>query len=169
MATYRIKINDQDDFHLEENSGSFLVNGETLSPDIVQLGEGCFHVLFRGRSFNVEVIRMDPAARSGQLKVNGRLYGFSASDHFDELLEKLGMAGAAAHKVNDLKAPMPGMVLKILVNPGQEVSKGDSLLVLEAMKMENIIKSPGDGVVREVNVKSGESVEKSQVLIRFAS
>lgn len=167
MAGYQIKINDTEDFRVEEKNGTLTVNEEAVFPDIVTLSEGCFHVLFHGRSFNVEVIKMDPASRSGQLKVNGSLYTFSARDRFDELLEKMGMAGAAAHKVNDLKAPMPGLVLKTLVASGQEVNKGDQLLVLEAMKMENIIKSPGDGTVKEVLVQPGESVEKNQVLIRF--
>lgn len=169
MAGYQIKINDTNYFHVEDRNGTLTVNGEAVTPDIVRLSEGCFHVLFRGRSFNVEVIKEDAASKSGQLKVNGKLYAFSAKDRFDELLEQMGMAGAAAHKVNDLKAPMPGLVLKTLVVPGQEVKKGDQLLVLEAMKMENIIKSPGDGTVKEVLAQPGESVEKNQVLVRFSS
>lgn len=169
MTSYRIKINEQEDFHLEEKKGELRVNGKVCSPDIAMLGEGCFHVLFRNRSYNVEVLKIDHVFKSGLLKVNGNRYTFSARDRFDELLEKMGMTGAALHKVNDLKAPMPGLVLKVLVKPGQEVNKGDSLLVLEAMKMENIIKSPGDGIVQEVSVKSGESVEKNEVLIRFTT
>lgn len=167
MKSYRIKINDREDFQVEGKNGEFTVNGEILSPDVVMLREGCFHVLFRGRSYNVEVLANDPASRSGQLKVNGNLYTFSARDRFDDLLEKMGMADAAAQKVNDLKAPMPGLVLRVLASAGQEVKKGDSLLVLEAMKMENIIKSPGDGIVQEISVKAGASVEKNEVLIRF--
>ena len=63
--------------------------------------------------------------------------------------------------------PMPGMVLNVLVKEGDAVKKGDELLVLEAMKMENNIKAPGDGIVSEISVKSGDKVEKNQILIRF--
>ncbi len=71
-------------------------------------------------------------------------------------------------KVNEVKAPMPGLVLDIRVSEGDEVKKGDPILVLEAMKMENIIKSPTDGVIKKINVKKGLAVEKNQVLINFA-
>jgi biotin carboxyl carrier protein len=62
---------------------------------------------------------------------------------------------------------MPGMVLDVKVTEGDAVKKGDALLVLEAMKMENIIRSTGAGVVKKIHVKKGVAVEKSQVLIRF--
>jgi biotin carboxyl carrier protein len=70
-------------------------------------------------------------------------------------------------KVNELKAPMPGLVLDIVVSEGQEVKKGDALVVLEAMKMENILKSPADVVVKKISVKKGTAVEKNQVLVLF--
>ncbi|MNU01127.1 Glutaconyl-CoA decarboxylase subunit gamma [compost metagenome] len=77
------------------------------------------------------------------------------------------MDGASSHKINDIKAPMPGLVLKVLVEDGSEVKKDDALVVLEAMKMENIIKSPSDGIVKSVKIKEKETVEKNQVMIAF--
>ena len=62
---------------------------------------------------------------------------------------------------------MPGLVLEVLVKPGQTVKKGDKILVLEAMKMENIIKSPGEGIVKECLAEVGATVEKNQILINF--
>ena len=73
-----------------------------------------------------------------------------------------------AKKAADLKAPMPGLVVEVSVSEGQEIKKGDKLVVLEAMKMENILKSPADGVVKKVNVKKGNTVEKNEVLILFS-
>lgn len=167
MKNYHIRIDKQEGVQVGKRNETFIVDGEAFSPDIISTGEGCYNVLFRGRSYNVEVLRTDPGACTGELKVNGKLCRFSARDRFDELLEKMGMAGEAARPVNDLKAPMPGLVLEILTGPGQEVRKGENLLVLEAMKMENIIKSSGNGVVAAVTVAPGQSVEKGQVLIRF--
>jgi biotin carboxyl carrier protein len=62
---------------------------------------------------------------------------------------------------------MPGLVVNILVAEGDTIAKGDALLVLEAMKMENIIKSPGEGVVKKININKGQAVEKNQVLIEI--
>ncbi|MDB5143897.1 MAG: gcdC, partial [Mucilaginibacter sp.] len=70
-------------------------------------------------------------------------------------------------KVSEIKAPMPGLVLKLFVSEGTEVKKGDNLFILEAMKMENIIKSPADVTVKTVKIKPGDKVEKGQVLLTF--
>ena len=91
-----------------------------------------------------------------------------AKDRFDLLLERLGMANAATTKVNELKAPMPGLIVDIRVQPGQAVLKGDPLLVLEAMKMENILKAPADGTVSGLKVVLRDNVQKGQVLVQFA-
>jgi biotin carboxyl carrier protein len=88
-------------------------------------------------------------------------------DKFDLLLEKMGMNASASGKVNNIKAPMPGLIIDLRVKDGDLVKAGDPLLILEAMKMENIIKSPGEGVVKSVKVKKGAGVEKGQVLIEF--
>jgi biotin carboxyl carrier protein len=77
----------------------------------------------------------------------------------------MNAAGSGILKEN--KAPMPGLILDLKVAPGDVVKKGDVVLILEAMKMENSIKSPGDGVVKEVKVSLKQSVEINQVLIQF--
>ena len=92
---------------------------------------------------------------------------FNVKDKYAELLEKMGMDMSLAGKVSELKAPMPGLVLDILVNEGDEVTADQPLMILEAMKMENVIKSPTDGVVKSINITKSKSVEKNQVLISF--
>jgi biotin carboxyl carrier protein len=77
------------------------------------------------------------------------------------------MESLVVNKIFDVKSPMPGLVLEVNVAPGAEVKKGDSLVILEAMKMENVIKSPADGIIKEVFVKPTEAVEKNVVLISF--
>lgn len=83
------------------------------------------------------------------------------------MLHQLGMDKLLSAKNNLVKAPMPGLVLKVLVEPNQAVKKGDSLIVLEAMKMENIIKANADGVIKKVNVAIKQAVEKNTVLIEL--
>lgn len=144
------------------------VDGQPFAWDIAELGQGRFHVLLEGRSYTAEVISADYAAKSFQLKVNGRIVELHAKDRFDLLLDKLGMSDAATTKVNELKAPMPGLIVDIRVAAGQTVQKGDALLVLEAMKMENILKAPGDGVVGAIKVGLRDNVTKGQVLIQFS-
>ena len=69
----------------------------------------------------------------------------------------------------DIKAPMPGKVLSVVVTEGDEVKKGDAILILEAMKMENVLKAEGDCIIKKVLVNKEESVEKNQVLIELDS
>jgi biotin carboxyl carrier protein len=89
------------------------------------------------------------------------------TDQFDELLHQLGMDNLTTATISEIKAPMPGLVLRILAYEGQEVQKGGNLLVLEAMKMENIIKAPADVIIKTVKINPGDKVEKNQVMMIF--
>ena len=144
------------------------LNGQPFAWDLVDLGEGRFHVLHEGRSYNAEVVSADFTTKNIVLKINGQRVELNAKDRFDLLLERLGMSDATAVKVNELKAPMPGLIVDIRVAPGQAVLKGDPLLVLEAMKMENILKAPADGTVGTIKINLRDNVQKGQVLVQFA-
>lgn len=144
------------------------LNGQPFAWDIADLGEGRYHVLHEGRSYNAEVVSADYATKNIVLKINGQRVELNAKDRFDLLLERLGMSNAAATKVNELKAPMPGLIVDIRVEPGQTVQKGDPLLVLEAMKMENILKAPADGTIASLKVNLRDNVQKGQVLVQFS-
>jgi len=83
------------------------------------------------------------------------------------LLEKLGMGGSSTKKIKNLKAPMPGLVRQILLQVDEEVTKDTPLLILEAMKMENVIKAHGEGKIKSIQVNQGQAVEKSTLLVEF--
>jgi len=151
-----------------QTTDSVLLNGQVFSWDLVALGGGRYHVLYQGKSYNAEVVSADYATKTFVLKINGQRVELQAKDRFDRLLEQMGLSNATASKVNELKAPMPGLIVDIRVQPGQAVQKGDPLLVLEAMKMENILKAPADGVVSSVKVELRANVQKGQVLVQFA-
>ncbi len=154
-------------FHVDLADDGFSVNGQPFRWDLSEVSAGYFHILYENQSFTAEVVKADAAAKSFVIKVNGSIYHVAVKDKFDLLLEKMGMNSNASSRVNSVKAPMPGLIIDLKVKAGDTVKAGDSLLILEAMKMENIIKSQGDGVVKNVKVKKGESVEKNQVLIEF--
>ncbi|WP_254562926.1 acetyl-CoA carboxylase biotin carboxyl carrier protein subunit [Dyadobacter diqingensis] len=154
-------------FELTQKDNQWQIGEDIFDGDIIKLSDSLFHVLWQNRSFTVEVEEANIADKTFKLLINGQPYETSAKDQFDLLLEGLGMQATATKKINNLKAPMPGLIQSIAVTPGQEVEKGDTLLVLVAMKMENIIKSSGSGVVKTVKVIPGEIVEKNQVLIEF--
>ncbi|MGV3639253.1 MAG: acetyl-CoA carboxylase biotin carboxyl carrier protein subunit [Adhaeribacter sp.] len=132
------------------------------------LQPGHFHLLHEHQSYNVEVIEADYQQKTFLLQINGKQHRLQVQDRFDLLLEQMGISAANPHQVNEVKAPMPGLIVAIQVSPGQEVKKGDPLLILEAMKMENILKSPGDGLVKAIKVNLRDKVEKNQVLIQFS-
>ena len=150
---------------LEKNQ--ILLNDTPFTWDLLPLSPTSFHILKDGRSYTAELIGTDAATKTFRIKINGHVHTLQVKDRMDLLLESLGLGEALIQKVNDIKAPMPGLILDIKVALGQEVKKGDPILILEAMKMENIIKSPGDGLVKEIKVNLKQNVEKNQVLVVF--
>ena len=149
------------------DQGDFIVNGERVSIDLSRVGDKHFHVLYKHKSFRCEVVKADHTTKTFSIKVNGKIYPVQLKNKFDLLLEKMGMTDNASAKLITIKAPMPGLIIDLKVKEGDSVKQHDPLLILEAMKMENIIKAPGDGVVKHVKIKKGNSVEKNQVLIEF--
>jgi len=163
----KVKVNGKQEF-VVTNPGdeSVEINGNTSFIDLKPVKEGTFHLLKDGHSYTVDVIKHDPQTKTMQVLVNGNKYNLELRDKYDELLSSLGM-NVTAKAVKEMKAPMPGMVLDVMVKPGDSVNKDQALLVLEAMKMENVLKSPGDAVVKSIVVTKGTAVEKNQVLITF--
>lgn len=168
---YTIKINQEDyKTDISKTEGTVIqgeINQKEFQADIIKVREGVYHLLKDGHSYNIELVKHIPEEKKLIVKINNTKYVLDVKDQYDELLHHLGMDNMASKKVNDIKAPMPGMVLNILVGEGQEVKKGDALLILEAMKMENILKSPSDGIVKKIAATKGTAVEKNQLLIQF--
>ncbi len=152
---------------IEPSQGGFLADGTPFEWDLSELKPGIYHILHQHKSYTAEVVSADAATKTYTLKINGHLHTVTLKDELDLLLQKLGMGDAGGSKVLDIKAPMPGLIVDIKVTEGQEVKKGDPILVLEAMKMENILKSPGDGIIKSIKVSLRQNVEKNAVLVQF--
>ena len=156
---FKLKVNEQIDFELSADKVAEL--------DFVKENETTFHIIKDNQSYRAEVIDVDFAKKIFSLKINGNAYHIQLEDEFDQLVNQLGLSVASSQKVADVKAPMPGLVLEVAAEIGQEVKKGDPLLILEAMKMENVIKSIGEGTVKAIHIKQGEALEKGQLMIEM--
>jgi len=146
-------------------SQHFEVDGDSL--DFQPAGARKWHILLNGKSHIAELIGADYAGKSFDFRINGSNYTVKLADRFDQLVEKLGLSKQGTTKIKEIKAPMPGLVLELHISEGQEVTRGQSLLILEAMKMENIIKSPGEGTIKRILIDKGKPVDKNQLLIEF--
>jgi len=153
--------------NLENNLFEGTLNDLFVKGDFIKINNYQYHIILQEKSYTVDIIKLNIEEKKLLLKINSIKFDIELKDKYDELLHNLGLDDLAVKKINEIKAPMPGMVLSILINEGDVVKKGDSLLVLEAMKMENIIKSPADGIIKKINAITGIAVEKNQLLIQF--
>ncbi|MEN0046360.1 MAG: biotin/lipoyl-containing protein [Bacteroidota bacterium] len=142
-----------------------LTTADLAQLNVIPTSEKAYHVLHESKSYHAQIEPQD--AKQFEVILNGNKYQVALSDEYDQLIDKMGLTIANSDKVTDIKAPMPGLVLSVEVEEGQAVNKGEALLILEAMKMENVIKSPGEGVVKSITVEKGKAVEKGTVLIEF--
>lgn len=140
-------------------------NDREVNWSAVQLPSGDYSVIMDGYSYQAQVLKVDRESKTVVLQINQQLFEVALEEPIDQLLASMGIKDAMARKVNDIKAPMPGLVLKVLVTPGQAIKKGDPVLILEAMKMENVFKATSDATVKEIKVAERTAVEKGEVLI----
>ncbi|MBL4710037.1 MAG: biotin/lipoyl-binding protein [Flavobacteriales bacterium] len=170
MSELKVEVENGNTYSIEDlKENEALLDGKQVTWDSYQVKDGKFHIIKGSQSYSVEVVNADAANKTFELKVNNSPYKTKVEDRFDLLLQQLGMDNLGSTAVSELKAPMPGMVLNIEVEAGQEVKEGDALVVLEAMKMENVLKSPADVVIKSIAVKKGIAVEKNELLIEFES
>lgn len=164
---YEAKVNGQDGFDVDAKDGIFFLNGEEKDLDVHRVNDHTLQVLYQGKSYTVHVLGEEENGKSVTLRINGKKAVVQLTSELDRLLKSMGLENMAGSKVSNVKAPMPGLIHSISVSVGDKVVKGDTLLILEAMKMENVIKSPTDAEIKKVLVKQGETVDKGEVMIEF--
>lgn len=158
---YKAEVNNTFEFDIDTN--------QTSQMDAIKTFHSKFHVLEDSKSYSAEIMESQFYQKKYVVKVNNNRYNVEISDALDELIISMGFEVGATKQINDIKAPMPGLILEISVHVGQEVKENDALLILEAMKMENVLTSPRDGVIKSISVKKGDAVEKNQLLIEFCA
>lgn len=158
MTNYLITVNEEE---------TLVKKSDVEALDSIKIDDTNLHLLENNKSYTINVLHSDFLDKTMTLSVNGNTYEVKIEDEYDQQVKKMGLLGVTSQKVNFIKAPMPGLIVNVMVEKGQEISVGTPLLVLSAMKMENIILSQGDGIVKSIEVQKDEAVEKGQLIIEM--
>jgi biotin carboxyl carrier protein len=143
------------------------IDGKDEPCRIEKISGSRYHLIINNRSIEGELIETDAGRRRATWRISGKLIHTAVKDETDMIIDEIGLGsrGESAHPHVD--APMPGLIVDLFVDIGDQVNKGDPLLVLKAMKMENIIRSSASGTIRKIFVTPGQSVEKHSPLVQF--
>ncbi|OJW85219.1 MAG: hypothetical protein BGO69_06260 [Bacteroidetes bacterium 46-16] len=163
----QVTVNEKNTFSVVNEEGNLYINDVPAIWDSEWQANSLISILYNNKSYTALVESIDKKNKEISLRINGRVYKTNIKEPIDQLLTSMGMDLKAMQKAEPVKAPMPGMVLKVLVTPGQQINKGDGLLVLEAMKMENILKAAGSATVKAIKVTERTAVEKGAILIEL--
>jgi biotin carboxyl carrier protein len=149
-----------DDNHVSVDGVLYEVDFTSVS------GQPVYSVLVDGSSYEGYVYPDDNVL---QVVLHGTLYPVQVEDEREKRLRATAGGNIALTGDTPVKSPMPGMVIAISVEEGQQVTKGEAMIILESMKMQNELRAPRDGVVTRLRIKTGESVERNQVLCYVAN
>ena len=141
---------------------------ELKALDVRRTPAGSYHLLLEGRAYHCRIVEELTADKRVTVVINGRQFTFGVKDRYDLMVKELGYATVSTAATNQVLAPMPGLVLDVLVAEGDAITVGTPLMVLEAMKMENVLKAEGDGIIGRIHVEHGQAVDKRQLLIELA-
>jgi biotin carboxyl carrier protein len=155
---YKVIVNGTYDFNISKSEAESF---DTVASKLT------IHVLYNYQSEAVELIESNFLKRNYTVKVNGNRYTIHIENELDALISEMGLSLAEEIVTSEIEAPMPGLIIEVIVSKGQEVKKGDFLCVLEAMKMENTLLSPRDGIIKNIKIEKGQTVDKGAVLIEF--
>ncbi len=159
MKKFKVKINQEFEFLFTED--------DLVGLDVKELSEDQVHVLYGNRSRMAAFKSADIREKRYEIQIDSDNFSVEIDNDLDLLIEEMGLEVSASTMIDEIHAPMPGLILEVSAEAGQEVKKGDFLMVLEAMKMENTITAPRDGVLRKIHVVKGQTVGKKDLLIEF--
>ena len=127
-----------------------------------------FDIHHENQAYEIHLVEYNPLTRECSIEINGQLKKGKVIREIDLRIETLGLNNVQAKKLSTLVSPMPGLVARIDVLAGDHVEKGQPLVILEAMKMENVIAAPHVATIKNIRVQVGQAVERGLVLIEFA-
>jgi len=147
------------DFYFDEN--------EISSLNCISLNPESFSILSDKEKIVGKVVKNRSQRNSYKVEIDGEYFDVSIKSNLDQLMQNLGLNLSVINKLKVIKSPMPGLVIEINVEEGQKVDENQKILVLEAMKMENVLKIPHDAVIKKLLIKKGQAVEKGQILVEL--
>jgi biotin carboxyl carrier protein len=159
--SYHFTVNDRSEFELNS------ANLEEF--DLIETKPGSFHLIHEDQNYHIEVDELDLDQGVIKMRINGQIQNVKIETPLERKIKALGINELNAGEGEIIKAPMPGKVLSILVNEGDTVEEHQDLLVLEAMKMENVIKSTEKGTVEVIHVQANDNVNKNDLLVETSS
>lgn len=157
--SFKVKVNGDQEFNLSLKDLNLL--------DAIQTSVDSYHVLINNKPYKAQVVASDFHNKQYEIRINSRRYTVDIADKLDVLIADMGFSLASSSNISSIEAPMPGLILDINVHVGQEVNEDDALLVLEAMKMENIITAPRHGIIKAIHASKGNPVDRGHLLIEF--
>ena len=160
---YEVKVG-EDTFMIHVNQeGIIVVDDEQVEVDFAPIGaNGLYSLLVDNESFEALAEERDGV---WYVQMRGHLYEVDVADERTQLINARAQMTTPESGEIPIKAPMPGLIVSVEVEVGQEVEAGDALIILESMKMENDLKAPRAGRIERVNVAAGDSVDQNQVLV----
>ena len=166
MNKFETTINDQStDVSIDGEAGHFTINDEQRDYSFIVQDNGRRLLRIGHKLYQIDNVTVDN--RTVEFTINGRWCRVDVRDERDLLLDEMGFKTAAEIGEGELKAPMPGKILEIMVEEGDEVELGDPVAILEAMKMENELKAPVAGVVTSVEASVNDSLEKNALILEI--
>ncbi|MCY4147123.1 MAG: biotin/lipoyl-binding protein [Chloroflexi bacterium] len=157
---YVARINNQQ-YEIEiDKDGAVLIDGDERDVDFLNLGGSLFSVITANKSLEAVI---DDDEGSIAVMMGGRLFETQVLD--ERAILMMQRRGLQQTGSGEVRAPMPGLIVEVAVQPDQTVEIGDTLIILESMKMQNELKSPISGIVRSVQVAAGQAVEKNMLLV----
>lgn len=157
--SFKVIVNESFEFDLQKSDLERL--------DFVKLSSSKLHLINNNKSFKIDIEKSDFKSKKYDIKVNSNNYTVKVSNTLDLLIKEMGFSVGSNKISNEIKAPMPGLILNVNVEIGKKVKEGEILLILEAMKMENAICAPRNGIIKSINIKKGKAVEKGALLIEL--
>ena len=153
--------------NLEKNGDIWVSNPENQL-QIVKRDHETLWIITPHQVHEIKCLHINKETKEVTLAIKGQKRTLKITEPIDEVLSSMGLKDALTPKITQVKAPMPGLVLEVKVASKDSVKKGDTLLILEAMKMENAIKSPCDAIIDTVHISVGQAVDKNHILVQFA-
>lgn len=166
MAKHRL-ITGKDQLDVEINQSEIIHEGNSSPFEILKRDENQAVIRLNNKIFSVQILKEDEDSRVVTVRLNGKTLEAELKSETDLLIEKMGGNGAKSASAKSIKAPMPGLIVKIHLSVGDAVEKGQAILNFEAMKMENQLKSPGSGKIKSILVGPCDKVEKGQLLVEL--